>query len=468
MRITGGVTKKLPDRDLTAVLAEDLAALNYERLSTDDQSQIKRLVLDHVGVCRRGAEQPWCLVLREWASRYAGSGASVVFGTTLRTSPNVAALVNASAAHGMELDDTHDSSVSHPGAVVIATALALGIEHKASGGDIMIAIVAGYEAMGRVGRAVGASDVIEFGYHPTALFGGFGAAATAGKLLGLDGPGIASAWGLMLSMAGGSMQFSEDPLGTTVKRLHGGYGAHNGILAAEFATLGIVGPSRALDGRYGLGRLFGQYPNFEELTKPDDALLEIHRISMKPYPCCRLFHSTIDALRDVTENFSLDPRHISEIRVGGPAIMCTQHMLRRPVSVMAAQYSLPFSLATSLVFGPDAYEAYGEDKFDDTRILDLADKVEAVEDSEMEAAFPEHFGSWVELRTQSGKTRRADMLDSIGTPARPMDAAALQDKVAGLLASLVAAPEINEITGVLETLEQEGGPARLIALFASA
>ena len=462
------MTKNPLDRDLTAVLANNLAELKYERLSTADQSQIKRLVLDHVGVCRRGAEQPWCLALREWAGRYAGSGTSVVFGTVLRTSPNVAALVNASAAHGMELDDTHDSSVSHPGAVVIATALALGIEHQASGGEIMTAIAAGYEAMGRVGRAVGASDVIEFGYHPTALFGGFGAAATAGKLLGLDGPGIASAWGLMLSMAGGSMQFSEDPLGTTVKRLHGGYGAHNGILAAEFAGLGIAGPSRALDGRYGLGRLFGQHPNFEELAKPDDALLEIHRISMKPYPCCRLFHSTIDALRDVTENFSLDPENISEIRVGGPAIMCTQHMLRRPVSVMAAQYSLPFSLATSLVFGPDAYDAYGEDKFDDTRILSLADKITAVEDSEMEAAFPEHFGSWVELRTQSGEARRADILDSIGTPARPMDATALQDKIAGLLAFLEAAPEIKEITGALETLEQEGGPERLITLFAMA
>ena len=462
------MTKSPPDRDLTAVLAENLAALNYAALSSADQTQIKRLVLDHVGVCRRGAEQPWCLALREWAGRYAGSGASVVFATALRTAPNVAALVNASAAHGMELDDTHDSSVSHPGAVVIATALALGIQHQISGGEIMAAIAAGYEAMGRAGRAVGASDVIEFGYHPTALFGGFGAAATAGKLLGLDGRGIASAWGLMLSMAGGSMQFSEDPLGTTVKRLHGGYGAHNGILAAEFAALGIAGPSRALDGRYGLGRLFGQHPNFEELVRPNDAPLELHRISMKPYPCCRLFHSTIDALRDVTENFSLDPDQISEIRVGGPAIMCTQHMLRRPVSVMAAQYSLPFSLATSLVFGPDVYEAYGEDKFEDARILRLADKVDAVEDSEMEAAFPEHFGSWVELRTLNGETRRADMLDSIGTPARPMDTAALQDKIAGLLAPLDAVPEISEITGAVESLEQEGGPARLVLLFAMA
>ena len=86
----------------------------------------------------------------------------------------------------------------------------------------------------------------------------------------------------------------------------------------------------------------------------------------------------------------------------------------------------------------------------------------------METAFPEHFGSWVELRTQSGEARRADILDSIGTPARPMDAAALQDKIAGLLAFLEAAPEIKEITGALETFEQEGGPERLITLFAMA
>ena len=466
--MTAGVTKNQPDRDLTAVLAENIAALAYQALSEADRSQLRRLILDHVGVCRRGAEQPWSLALREWAGRYTGSGESVVFGTALRTAPNVAALVNASAAHGMELDDTHDSSVSHPGAVVIATALALGIQHQVSGGDIIAAIAAGYEAMGRAGRAVGASDVIEFGYHPTALFGGFGAAATAGKLLGLDGRGIASAWGLMLSMAGGSMQFSEDPLGTTVKRLHGGYAAHNGILAAEFAALGIAGPSRALDGRYGLGRLFGQNPKFEELARTEGEALEIHRISLKPYPCCRLFHSTIDALREVTDNFTLDPSAIAEIRVGGPVLMRTQHMLRRPVSVMAAQYSLPFSLGTSMVFGPDVYEAYAEDKFADARVLSLADKVAAVDDAEMEAAFPEHFGSWVEVRTQDGKLRRADVLDSIGTPARPMDIQAIEDKIAGLLANLDVAPEIGDITRAVEGLEQDGGPARLVSLFAMA
>ena len=467
MRVTNGVTNTPPERDFTAVLGEHLAALSFDTLSEADRAQIKRLILDHVGVCLRGAELPWSISLREWAASFSGSGESVLFGTALRTAPNVAALVNATAAHGMELDDTHDSSVSHPGAVVIATALAVGTARGSSGAEIMAAIAAGYETMGRTGRAVGASEVIEFGYHPTALFGGFGAAAAAAKLIRLDARGMASAWGLMLSMAGGSMQFSEDPLGTTVKRLHGGYGAHNGILAAEFAALGIAGPSRAFDGRYGLGNLFGQKPDFGQLARGEGDQLEIHRISMKPYPCCRLFHSTIDALREVTADFSLEPSEIANIKVGGPAIMVTQHMLRRPVSVMAAQYSLPFSLGASLVHGPSEYEAFGEDKFEDAAILRLCDVVEAVEDSGMEAAFPEHFGSWVELRTEAGETRRSDVLDSIGTPARPMDMTAIEDKIAGLLAPLDTAPGIREISHAVDTFDQDGGPTRLLALFAA-
>ena len=459
------MNKSTIDKDFTAFLARDVIELEYSKLSETDRRQIKRLLLDHVGVCRRGVEMPWCLGLRNWAGRYAGSGKSLVFGSAIRTQPNIAALVNASAAHGMELDDTHDSSVSHPGAVVISTALALGVQHTISGADLMASIAAGYETMGRVGRAVGASEIIEFGYHPTALFGGFGAAATAGKLLGLDSAGITSAWGLMLSMAGGSMQFSEDPQGTTVKRLHGGYGAHNGMLAAEFAALGIAGPSRALDGRYGLGSLFGQNPNYGELARGDGDPYEIHRISLKPYPCCRLFHSTIDALRVVTENFTMDTECITKIRIGGPVIMRTQHMLRRPVSVMAAQYSLPFALGASLVIGPETYEAYTEDKFDDKQILGLADKVEAVDDDEMEAAFPEHFGSWVELSMKDGTLRRADVLDSIGTPARPMENDVIENKVVGLLAPLDAKPNKSEIVDALDGFVEEGGPARLVGLF---
>ena len=453
--------------DKTAQLAEELSLLTYKSLTVSDKIQLKKLLLDHVGVCRRGAEQAWCVTLQNWAKKYNLTGASPVFGTEFTTAPNVAALLNAAAAHGMELDDTHDSSISHPGAAVIAAALAVGAHENINGKKVMPAIVAGYEAIGRIGRAVGADDVIEYGYHPTALFGGFGVAVTAGKLLGLSGSRIASAWGLLLSMAGGSMQFSEDPFGTTVKRLHGGYAAHNGILAAEFASLGIDGPKGSIDGRFGLANLFGKKPDFDELSTGSDNLLEIHKISLKPYPCCRLFHSTIDALIEVMGSYPMDPSDISKIRIGGPRIMVTQHMMRRPESIMAAQYSLPFTIATSFINNPSEYESYTEKYFNDQSILSLCDIVDAEEDEELEGVFPEHFGSWVEIVTQNGKSKRSKVIDSIGTPENPMKLEDIEMKISNLLSKVQLAPSVRDIGDAIENITQDGEIRRLVSLFSS-
>ena len=360
------------NRDRTRLLAEEMSGLVYAALAPEDVEQVKRLLLDHVGVAWRGSDMTWSRALANWAATLGNRNGSPIIGTREHAAPSVAALVNATAAHGMELDDTHDESLSHPGAPVIATALAAAGTTGASGEAVVAAIVAGYEVMARAGMAVGAADVIERGFHPTALFGGFGAATAAAKFYGLDAARMVQAWGLVLSAAGGSMQFSQDASGTTVKRLHAGYGAQHGTMAAEHARLGIAGSARAFDGRYGLCALFGLDPKPERLERRAGDPFQIHRISLKPYPCCRLFHSTIDALREVTEDFSIPDEAISKIEVGGPDILVSQHMLRRPQSVMAAQYSLPYALATSIVCGPDRYEGYEEERLADPRVLALA------------------------------------------------------------------------------------------------
>jgi 2-methylcitrate dehydratase PrpD len=194
----------------------------------------------------------------------------------------------------------------------------------------------------------------------------------------------------------------------------------HGVIAAEHAAIGIAGPEQALDGRYGLIPNFGEDQDPDRLLRPHPNGPEIHRISFKPYPCCRLFHSTLDGLEEITNGFSLDPAEIKLLRVGGPEIMVSQHMLRRPTSEMAAQYSLPYTLGSALYFGPRSVDGFMEGALSDPRILAIADRVESELDAEMEAAFPRHFGSWVELETHSGETRRAEILDSLGTPARPM------------------------------------------------
>jgi 2-methylcitrate dehydratase PrpD len=261
-------------------------------------------------------------------------------------------------------------------------------------------------------------------------------------------------------MAGGSMQFSQESEGTTVKRLHGGYAALHGMLAAEHASLGIAGPVQALDGRYGLLANFGHEQAPERLLEAHRDGPEIHRISFKPYPCCRLFHSTLDALATVTDGFSLNASQIKRMRVGGPEILVSQHMLKRPISEMAAQYSLPFTLGAALVFGPRSVEGFMAEALGDARILGLADRVEAELDPTMEAAFPAHFGSWLELQLADGSVRRAEVLDSLGTPACPMDRAALADKFDQLIgptgASFSGTEIAERLAGFheLETLDE--------------
>ena len=426
----------MTDTDLTRHMATWACEQRFDNLGSETVEQLERLLIDHLACACGGAYLPWGRGLVNWAAPYAGTGESQVIGSTMRTSAPIAAFLNATAAHGMELDDTHDASLSHPGAAVMATALAVGADTNATGEDILTAMAVGYEMTCRAGMATGAS-ILEFGFHPTALFGGFGACAVAARLYGLDRQGLEDAWGLLLSMIGGSAQFSQDPRGTVVKRLHGGFGAKNGILAAQLARQGLSGPSRALDGRFGLLSLFGQGDSLPEKLDPDDgAPLAVHRISLKPYPCCRLFHSTIDAAREVLGELPYsDIDAIDAIHVGGPNVLPEQHMIRRPTSMMAAQYSLPYSMAAAFESGPYDIGAFDEESLAHPVREAIADKVTCVADATMQAAFPEHFGTWIDIRFVDGSSKRVDKLDSYGTPSAPMSIADIVGKADGLLTS---------------------------------
>lgn len=423
------------DENLTLAFAKDIQRIGREALASPDIEQVRRLVLDLLGVSIFGATMPWTKALVMWATEFRGVGAAPVISGGFRTSPQVAALVNGSAGHGYELDDTHNASMSHPGAVVIPAVLSAAAGSGATAIQVYAAVAAGYEAMARIGMASNAPAVISRGFHPTSLFGAFGAAAGVGVLYGFDPATIGCAWGHALSLTGGSMQFSDEPAGTTVKRLHAGYGAQHGLLAASMAKAGIAAPARSLDGKYGLFALYGSTTNAELLKRPGSVPLQIHDISMKPYSCCRLFHSLIDALEEASDAFSLAPDDVERIRVRAPAVVFDQHMLRRPRSVMAAQYSLPYVVGATLAYGSQRFDAYQESFFDDAKILALADKVEGTRDLDIERDYPARMGAAVELHLRNGARREAQVMDSRGTPARPLSTDAITAKGQALIDS---------------------------------
>ncbi len=411
----------MPDHTgVSLKLAEEAASFQADQLTAADFEQLERLLLDYSAVTLCGSVQPWGRMLTAWATEHGASGEALLVGRGTKAGANAAAMVNGTAAHGYELDDTHDKSMSHPGAVVITAALAAGSETGATGRAVLSAIVSGYEVMARVGMAANALGVITRGFHPTATFGVFGAATAAGKLYGLDARGIAQAWGIALSMSSGACQFAFEPEGTMIKRMHAGIPAHNGVIAAQLARLGLAAPMQALEGDYGFFKLFGVDSDPALLFKENGAPLEIHDISLKPYSCCRKFHSLIDALEQATDGFSVDIGEIEAIRVRAPKTAIGSHMMRRPNSVMAAQYSMPYIVGATLAYGPRRYDAYGSDHHDDQRILSLVDRIEAVPDAELDRLTPAKMATGVALSLRGGASREATVLDSLGTPVRPM------------------------------------------------
>jgi 2-methylcitrate dehydratase PrpD len=437
-------------------LAEDLIALKPKDLGANDIDQLKRLILDHAAVTLCGSVQPWGQKLTAWAQAYGGQGRAVLVGSGGRASAATAGLVNGTSAHGYELDDTHEPSRSHPGAVVITAALAVGAERKSSGRDILAAVVAGYEVMTRLGMAAGALATTHVGFHATCLFGPFGAAAAAARLMGLDAMQLAQAWGIALSMTGGSSQFAFEPKGTMVKRMHAGIPAQNGIIAAQLASLGVDAPVRAFEGENGFFHLYGRDPDPARLMRRAGEPLQIHKMSFKPYSCCRKFHSLIDALETATDGFKLDPQAIERITVDSPTGSVEKHQMKRPDSVMAAQYSMPYIVGATLAYGARRFDAYGPAHHKDARILGIVDRVEARLDTSLDRYVPEAMPNRVTLRLRDGSERQETVIVSTGSPDRPLSLSGVAEKARALLAMTAPALDLDRILAGVDALPEAG------------
>ncbi|HXZ07473.1 MAG TPA: MmgE/PrpD family protein [Paraburkholderia sp.] len=453
--------------DATASIAAHVAGVANGRLGEADIEALRRLFLDNFIVSLWGATRPWTRQIAQWTRRFAGTGVCPVLGGDWSADASVAALVHGTAAHSYELDDTHNETLSHPGAAVIPAALAVGAATQASQEALFRAVAAGYEAMALIGQAAGGLETVHRGFHPTAVFGAFGAATASLALLTQDrGVPLTTdllvrAWGHALSQASGSMQFSTEASGGEVKRLHAGMAARNGVHAAEFAFMdAVTAPRRVVEGDYGVAALFG---GPQRVVRPS-AALQIHEISLKPYACCRLFHSTIDALAELTGNFSLPVDGIREIVVSGPQLIADQHMLAEPSSTMAAQYSCPYIVGATLRHGPYRYDAYDEGFLDDPEIRRLARLVRFELSEGLTQYYPARFATGVTLHMNDGTARSSVVLDSVGTPAKPLSIEQIVAKGEGLAAHGHAASVRGQFVECLwDDAQQSGALARTLA-----
>ena len=398
-----------------------------------DAARVRDLLLDHAANALGGLDAESTRTVRRFAaSRPGGSPAP----GGLRAPEEYAALVAGVSAHAHEFDDTHQPSSSHPGSAVFPAALAVAESADAPFDAFAGAVAAGYEVMARVGEAATAAGQYARGFHPTGTLGVFGAAVAAGRLLGLDAAGLRAALGVALSTAAGSMAFLDG--GAWTKRLHPGWAAHAGVVAARLAALGYIGPLDPIAGRSGFLQAYTDAPEPGALTAGLGASpLAIHATSVKAYACCRYNQAPIDAILTLVRAHDLAPADVARIRVGvleaGWGIVAEPEAeKRRPASVVDAQFSMPYAAAVAVLHRAAGTRQYRPDAIASPDAASLMDRVECYRSARLEAIFPAHWPAEVELELTDGRVLREYVEGAKGDPERPLSPSELEAKFADL------------------------------------
>jgi 2-methylcitrate dehydratase PrpD len=417
--------------------------------------QACRCLVDMVGVTLGGQRHASVEALLEVCRLVGGHRHATVLGRGVRTSLPLAALVNAQAAHVDDFDDTlmiPDTSL-HGGAPIYGAALAVGEWRHARGAEVLASFVHGFEIAARVALALGPGHYAA-GWHVTGTAGRFGAAAAAGRLLGLDADRLATALGIVGTQAAGF----KAAYGTMAKGLNAARAAHDGVWAALLAARGFTGPVDVLEARFGLLELYTTGPRAEWLDPRAARGYRVLQDGFKPYPCGSLIHAAIDATLAIVERDRPDPAEIVDVEARVNPHVVTTTGRERPATGLEAKFSASHCVAAVLVHGRGVALGDFEDAaVGDRRITALRERVRL----RPEAGYPKE-RAVVAVRLRDGQVLTADVACARGTPGRPLSDAELGAKFLGL-AEPVLGRSARRVLDALWAVDTAPDVARLLA-----
>lgn len=452
---------------LTTSLAQWGLGLQIQNVPDSARAAALRHLLDGVGTAvgaaRRGAGQPAVKV----AMDLGGPGEATVFGQPSRIPAPAAALANGTLLHALDFDDTHAGGLVHATAMVLPAAFAVGEQVDATGAEVLLAALAGYEVACRLAAVVPHAFHAK-GLHPTSVCGVFASALVASRLMGLDEDTCVNALGIAGSQAGGLLEFLAT--GASTKQLHPGFSGQAGILAARLAAAGATGPASVLEGRNGLySALLGREIDPAAVIDGLGERWEVEQITIKPYPACQLIHSTLDATRAAMASMrdsgangrtATDLAEVSAlVHPDSNTIVCQPRADKMtPRTPYDAKFSLPWSVAALLIDGDLGVPSYDDESIARPQVRELAAKVTArVHDTGTVAAdAPGH----VELRFADGTVITGQVTRSTGGPEQPLDDAALDAK---FTSNCQDAPGVADVAHRVRNLSEEPSIQALVA-----
>jgi 2-methylcitrate dehydratase PrpD len=409
-------------------LAERIAAVDPGRLPVALRAKCEDLAVDVVGLCLTARRQDYV------ASTLAAcddDGGCTAIGHARTLSAAGAALVNGTAAHGEDFDDTFEGGPVHAGAVIVPAVLAACERHRPDGAAALVGVATGVETLCRLGL-VTPKLVHKAGFHPTAVFGTMAVAAGVAAALRLDRRGIVDALGIAGSMAGGIIEYLAE--GAWTKRMHAGWAAQSGLRAALMAKHGFVGPRTVFEGTHGL------FHGFAHTTKGDYGALVgdfgerwvTETLAFKPYPCGTMTHPYIDCARRLAAR-GVRAEDIAEL-------LCevaegTVHRLwepladkQRPANGYAGKFSTPYCIASGFVRGNVGLSDFTDAAVNDAAVLAVAAKVRYVIDPDN--PYPDNFTGHIRAVLRNGRVVEERQPHMRGGAHEPLTRQDIEDKFA--------------------------------------
>ncbi len=441
----------------TAKLVEFVAGLKFEDIPLSSIRAAKREILDILGTTLAGNLAQGCPEVISLVQEWGGAEESTLLGYGRKVPSPFAALANGTMAHAWDFDDTHDRAVLHAGVSVIPAALAIAERKKGvPGRDFLCAVVLGIDVVCRLGMATKFGPNTT-GWMLTPLYGYFGAAVAAGKILGLNRERIHNALGIAYSQAAGNVQCVLD--GALTKRMQAGFAAQGGTLAALLAQKGITGAREIIQGRFGLFNVYQRGElNLEPLNSGLGKNFEVENLSFKPYPCCRFIHSTLDAAIKLFQEKPTPPHDIQEviISVNQQGLNAVGHPLEvkaNPRTVVDAQFSIPYAAAAALIKGKVGLVDFTQKAIKNPEVIALAQKVIPRLDPEMERSSSREISpSVVEVKTKRGGVYSQRIDIPKGHPRNPMTDEELAAKFLDCANHAVHPWQEKNLSRLLETI----------------
>lgn len=403
--------------ELSKELARYVVSIKYGDIPKEVVDFTKLCILDYFGSAFSGASTKPVQMIDELVREMGGTPqATLITGGS--TSVTNAALVNGAASHISEIDDIHKGSIIHAATVVVPAALAICEWKRLSGKDFITSVVAGYEVCYRIGEAVSPSHY--YYWHNTATCGTFGAAVAVAKLFDLNEEQIVETLGSAGTQAAGLWEFIED--GAMSKQLHPAKAAMNGVISALLAEKGFTAARKILEGKRGFFEAMSDKYDVNKITEGLGEEFKIMENSFKVHASCRHTHHAMDLAIDMKNEKNIQLDNIVKITVKTYQVAINITDDANPETVYAGKFSLQYCTALALVKGEGGLDQFTEEALWDEEIRNLMQKIEVEVEPDFNQAYPEKWGSIVEVKLASGEMITATTDFPKGDPENPVTA----------------------------------------------